>query len=346
MEESVNPAIWIGIVFGAVMGIVLQRSRFCVRKALVETWQVGDNRALRAVVTALLFGLLSTGLMQSTGFLDVEGAIYLRSTVPLYGLALGGLLFGLGMVFAGGCPGRLTVRMAEGDFRAMAPWLVFVLTVMTTFDGILSPLRQGWLVATVDLPAPSLYELIGVSGPWVMFAVALGIAVYLARPLAGGWVWRDRIPLSGVLVGLGVGASWYLNAAVADEFEIPVPAALSFVAPSQELLRSVTMGQLGFTLSFTGASVLGVLIGACLSAVFRREPGGSPVMQPLTLRPLFGAVLMGVGGVLAQGCTFGRGLAGFSVLSLGSFLVIAMICLGVWLGWVFEQRRAGSANQP
>jgi uncharacterized membrane protein YedE/YeeE len=43
---------------------------------------------------------------------------------------------------------------------------------------------------------------------------------------------------------------------------------------------------------------------------------------------LIGAVLMGVGGVTALGCTIGQGLSGISTLSLGSALALAGIVAG------------------
>jgi len=43
---------------------------------------------------------------------------------------------------------------------------------------------------------------------------------------------------------------------------------------------------------------------------------------------LIGAVLMGVGGVTALGCTIGQGLSGLSTLSLGSFVALAGILAG------------------
>ena len=48
-------------------------------------------------------------------------------------------------------------------------------------------------------------------------------------------------------------------------------------------------------------------------------------------RHMFGAVIMGIGGVLALGCTIGQGLTGMSTLALGSLIALASIILGaVW----------------
>jgi hypothetical protein len=49
-----------------------------------------------------------------------------------------------------------------------------------------------------------------------------------------------------------------------------------------------------------------------------------------------GAVLMGVGGVTAMGCTVGQGLSGLSTLALGSFVAFAGIVAGAVAGLKYQ----------
>ena len=56
------------------------------------------------------------------------------------------------------------------------------------------------------------------------------------------------------------------------------------------------------------------------------------------VRHLLGAVLMGVGGVTALGCTFGQGISGIATLSLGSFIAVAGLIAGAWLTLRWELR--------
>jgi uncharacterized membrane protein YedE/YeeE len=53
---------------------------------------------------------------------------------------------------------------------------------------------------------------------------------------------------------------------------------------------------------------------------------------------LFGAVLMGFGGVTAMGCTIGQGLSGVSTLALGSFIALAGIVAGAVATMKWQQR--------
>ena len=80
---------------------------------------------------------------------------------------------------------------------------------------------------------------------------------------------------------------------------------------------------------FGTASVFGALLGACVAALAMRRFHVSTFADTGdTLRNLLGAALMGIGGVLALGCTVGQAITGVSTLALGSFLTFAAIVAG------------------
>jgi uncharacterized membrane protein YedE/YeeE len=70
-----------------------------------------------------------------------------------------------------------------------------------------------------------------------------------------------------------------------------------------------------------------------MSGTFRWE--GFRDAQDTALH-LLGAVLMGVGGVTAMGCTVGQGLSGLSTLSASSALAVLGIAAGAWLGFKIQ----------
>ena len=79
-------------------------------------------------------------------------------------------------------------------------------------------------------------------------------------------------------------------------------------------------------------TTVGVVLGSAAVALatrtFRWEAFGG---VEDTANHLVGALLMGVGGVTALGCTIGQGLSGLSTLSLGSMLALAGILSGAVL---------------
>ncbi len=111
-----NPtAALFGLITGIVFGVSAQRSRFCLRAAAVEfarrmmdasvaVWLLTFSTALVWVQGASLFGLMRP-----------EDARMMAVTGSWSGAIIGGLLFGVGMVLARGCSGRLLVLAATGE---------------------------------------------------------------------------------------------------------------------------------------------------------------------------------------------------------------------------------------
>lgn len=328
---SVNLPLWGGLVLGVLLGVVLQRSSFCARAALADAFDGKDKGRLRAFVLAMAVTLLGTQLLVGYGLVNVSGTPYLRAGVPLLGLLAGGVLFGAGMMLAGGCPSRLIVRSAQGQGAALLTWLVFVLAIMASLEGVLAPVRELLTGPSVQLPAASLPALLGGVPAWAVTAAVLVLMALFLFTAPKGSAWRGwRLPLGGALVGLLVAASWYVSVAGADEFETPAATSLAFVAPAQDFLRFVTMTRLGFGLKFGAASVLGVFVGAFASALLARQFSWAVPTGAQMLRNLAGGVLMALGGILAMGCTIGQGMAGVATLSVSSLLAVAAMVLGAW----------------
>jgi uncharacterized protein len=114
--------------------------------------------------------------------------------------------------------------------------------------------------------------------------------------------------------------------------------SLSFVAPNGYALDWLMMfSDKSKTLSLGIVATLGVVLGSALVALvsrtFRWEGFGG---TEDTANHLVGAVLMGVGGVTALGCTVGQGLSGVSTLSLGSFIALAAIIAGAVLALRYQ----------
>ncbi|MEL6979132.1 MAG: YeeE/YedE thiosulfate transporter family protein, partial [Pseudomonadota bacterium] len=81
--------------------------------------------------------------------------------------------------------------------------------------------------------------------------------------------------------------------------------------------------------SFGVGVVAGALVGSHLSARLRGELALESFSAPQqTSRYLLGGAMMGVGGVLAGGCTIGAGLTGVSTLGLAPALALLAIMVG------------------
>ena len=114
--------------------------------------------------------------------------------------------------------------------------------------------------------------------------------------------------------------------------------ALSFVAPVAYTLDWLMFfSDKSKVLTLGVVSVFGVVAGSAVVAVasrnFRWEGFGS---TEDVANHLVGAVLMGVGGVTAMGCTVGQGLSGISTLSITSFIAVAAILVGAVMAFKYQ----------
>jgi len=107
------------------------------------------------------------------------------------------------------------------------------------------------------------------------------------------------------------------------------PQSYTFINPIGQSMRYAVKGFDNAYLTFGVVAVLGVILGSLLwsllSKSFRFEWFAS--FKDFATH-LIGGILMGIGGVLALGCTIGQGITGVSTLSMGSFLALVSIIFG------------------
>jgi len=117
----------IAFVFGSVVGLLVQRSRFCNTAALRDAMLFKTFRNTKALLVAMM--ILTIGF---TGFISVGAGNPMRFDVGI-NQVLGLFLFGTGMVLAGACTVSTWVKAGEGNFGAI--WaLLFTFIGMFLFS--------------------------------------------------------------------------------------------------------------------------------------------------------------------------------------------------------------------
>ena len=139
-----------GAAIGLGFGFFGQRSRFCMRSAVIEFSRGTREGKLTVWLFAFATAVLLTQLFVLAGWLDVTQARQLTARGSLSGAAVGGALFGVGMILARGCSSRLLVLAAQGNLRALLSGLMFAVAAQSAAVGLLSPLRleisNAWTV--------------------------------------------------------------------------------------------------------------------------------------------------------------------------------------------------------
>ncbi|MEZ5815947.1 MAG: YeeE/YedE family protein [Hyphomicrobiaceae bacterium] len=332
-------SVLIGAGLGVAFGVLAQRTRFCLRRAIAGPLR--DRSAAWGMWSvALAAAIAGTAALLAAGLVDLSDHRLLAARLPVAAVVVGGILFGIGMVLARGCASRLTVLAGTGNLRALTAVIVFAAVAHATLKGVLSPVRTALGAYAVDLGSvTSLAALPGGRLLWSAVAIAALLVIAArsdARPfhLAGA-------ALIGALAPLGWWATGWL---LRDDFEpVPVESIALTSAGAETLFWWVASTAIQPT--FGVGFLAGVVSGSAIAALVAREWRlvGFTEETP-TGRYLAGGALMGVGGVLAGGCTIGAGLAGASTLSIAAILALASILVGAALArWALSVERPRTA---
>ncbi|MBC9877104.1 YeeE/YedE family protein [Bradyrhizobium sp. INPA01-394B] len=337
--EQTRLVILAGLVIGLVYGSVGLLSGFCLMSSL-RGWLVeGDGRLVRSYALAIAVAIAASQFLAGTGMVDLGKSIYLQPTISAPVLFLGGLLFGYGMVLSNGCGSRALVLLGRGNLRSFVVVIVLAIVAQMTLKGLIAPARIALVQASqATVSANSLPLLLTRSGAAdavsrMLAAAAIVLALILFAFAHPAFRRSPGQIASGAIIGLLVAAGWFATGYLgADDFN-PVPVtSLTFIAPIADSLQYAMLST-GLTLNFGIATVGGVFAGSLVTALitgrFKLEGYSSPRHM---LRSAAGAALMGIGGVMAFGCSIGQGLTGVSTLALGSFIAVAGILLGTTAG--------------
>ena len=237
-----------GLVLGFLFGAIVFRTNYCAMGSLSDILNFGDWRRFRAWVLAAATALIGAQLLQAAGAVSLEKSMYMAPALGWVGHIAGGLIFGFGMVFAGGCPSRNLARAGGGDLRALMTLIVLGLFAYMTIGGIVAPgarpssgpprwdwprRRRAW--ATCSAAATGL----GVSaGNLLITAVLAGLALVYCFGNARFRASPVHI-LSGIGVGLVVVGGWALTGLAYDDFAArpTAPISLTYVRPAGDALE-------------------------------------------------------------------------------------------------------------
>ena len=332
-------SVWFALIIGLSFGALAQVTRFCFRRAVVGE----DRRAAAGVwLTALAVAVLGTQAAVAGGYISFEDHRFMTAEMPVLAIGLGGLLFGAGMVLTRGCVSRLTVLAGSGNLRAALVLIAFAIVAHMTLKGVLAPLRTALGTVTVDMG--DAITLAALPGGALVWSGLIALAA-LAFALRSG----NSLGMLGlaVLIGLLVPAAWVgTGFLLYDDFDPIAMESLSFTSPAADtLFWGIASSSIapGFGTGLVGGVLLGALAASLIFGGFTWQSFESPRQ---TGRYMAGAALMGLGGVLAGGCTLGAGLSGVPTLSVAAILALAAIALGARAMDALLSRDASANGAP
>jgi hypothetical protein len=162
----------LGLLTGLAFGFLLQRGGVTRYRVILGQFLLKDHTVLKTMLTAVVVGSAGVyALHQFGGYTALgEVALHVKSTAVL-GNILGGLIFGVGMVLLGYCPGTGVAALGDGSRHAI-PGLFGMLAGAAIYAEAY-PAIKGSLLTVLSYGKITLPGVLQLS-PW-LFVVGLAI---------------------------------------------------------------------------------------------------------------------------------------------------------------------------
>ncbi|MBL4916490.1 YeeE/YedE family protein [Szabonella alba] len=334
-----------GLVGGVVLGLAARLGDFCTLGAIEAAAYGADQRRLRLWGVVLGVAILGTYGGAALGLIDIAGTFYHQIAWNPLASVFGGLLFGYGMAMAGNCGFGALVRFGGGDLRSLVVVVVMGIFSFVALSGPLAPLRLMLFPQADAASAQGIAQMVnGATGlPLLLVAGLIAVALLVWALTHAPLRTAPKMVLWGVAAGLAVVWSFAATSALNDaSFAAVQVEGLSFTAPlgrSLIWLMTSTAGGITFSVGAVAGVMLGALAGSLWRGMFRWEACEDP--RELG-RQVSGAAMMGVGGVIALGCSVGQGVSAFATLAWSGPVTLAAIGVGA----LFGLRRLIGGFQP
>jgi hypothetical protein len=361
MEITTTILLW-AFALAVILGVFATKTNFCTMGAVSDWVNIGDTGRMRAWIFAMGLAILGVMGLSLSGLTDLSlvasndtaNPPYLTSNFAWPRNVLGGLLFGIGMTLGSGCGNKTLIRLGSGNIKSVFVFLAMgIMAYLMIFTNFSYTAFISWMEpAFIDLSLSGI-ENQGVGSVIANFAGSdPQTTTTIVAAIIGGllvlWAFMssdfranfDNI-LGGFVVAFVVVAAWWVTtgelgqtlleeAEMMDNRPFAIGAqSFTFVQPSGHFLRWIETGFSSSMITFALVAGFGVVAGAFLYSVvsgkFRIEWFAN--WKDFAIH-IIGGLLMGIGGVLAMGCTIGQAVTGVSTLAMGSFLTFFAIVLG------------------
>ncbi len=168
-----NTEQWLGLVTGALFGLLLQKGRVLRFDKQVGAMLLKDMTIFKFMLSAILVGMVGILLLSQMDIIKIS-----HKPMNVGAVLIGGGLFGIGWAIMGFCPGTSIGAIGEGRWHAV--FAVIGMVVGAALYAELYPFFKSTVLAWKDFGKIGLPETLGLS-PWVIVPVfwAAVIAVFV-----------------------------------------------------------------------------------------------------------------------------------------------------------------------
>lgn len=373
--ETEMAVFWL---FGLAFGFVLQKSRFCFASAFRDIFLLRHGRVMKGVLAGLAVATVGFALIMSNfipnprlGILPPEAHI-----MPLgLNIVLGGLLFGLGMVVAGGCVSGSIYRMGEGY---VASWVAF-LGIMIGLLAASYTWNWWWRFQISRAPRLWLPTWFGHGGAVVVTLAGLGLVYLLVlwwesrgglvipafhsdRPEGDTFADKLNATLRSIFVdswtatrgGVVLGTlnvflyisyhPWGITGEISrwsNGFANWLGVGAGTLEGTDTLGGCVIVSSDGSFLNHMLFLVVGMVVGSLIAALLAHEfKLRIPRRRIRYVQASSGGLVMGYGAGIGMGCTIGAFFSAIPSLAVNGWVFGVMLAVGAFLGTLIIQRLA------
>ncbi|MCF6267097.1 MAG: YeeE/YedE family protein [Desulfuromusa sp.] len=358
--ENQTIILVISAFLGFASGIIMHRSDFCIAGMFRDLFLFRSSPLLRSLVLLIAFSMLLFEIARLVGILNYSLPSSLYGLPSLTNL-LGGILFGIGMVLAGGCVVGTLYKLGAGNLPAACAFLG--LLVGSALYAEFHPHWKQLTLATRLGDAATLPQLLQLPPTLLICVLLLGTGGLLYRWQVKGLLLRpNRVKgylqprtaalllaviglVSFSLLGmpLGITTSYTKIGAFFEQRLIPEHVAsldyfqghgFEFFLPISNQTLHAGAGPFWDGLALIQFPLtLGIVVGSALSAIsMGKFSCRFDIPRCQLFSALFGGIIMGLGARMTPACNVWHLLGGLPILSLQSLLFTLGLLPGAWIG--------------
>jgi len=326
--------ISIALTIGIIVGLILQRGRVCTNTAFRNLLLIRNSELFLVILTTVAIEIVGYQLLL---LLPIPGFTFQSNPIPfsILLIPLGGFIFGVGTVIAGGCAGGVCYRIGEGSVKSLLAFFGFAIGIgviaINPLNGIITELRDSTSLLIND-KIPSL-ELFMPRWIWTIASLLLLLGtIYYYRIQTPKMThlrphWTPLI--SGALLGVLGALARYSSTLTGRSFGFSTTDGIGEIFGT---LANLIGFNSPFTIHWAGLFIIGLIFGAALSSVQIKEFQIKIPKKNDIIRFFGGGLMLGIGAMLAQGCNFGHIFGGIPELGISSFFVLLFMIAGNWFG--------------
>ncbi|MBU0485470.1 MAG: YeeE/YedE family protein [Proteobacteria bacterium] len=360
VTQSILIMYVVGALLGLISGFVMHRSDYCMAGMFRDLFMFRKTFRLRALGLQIVLTMIAFEVFRLLGLLPLYPFPILGT--PSLANIMGGFLFGIGMVLAGGCVVGTLYKMGAGSLLSACAFVGLLLG-----SGIYAEIHPWWKAVikqtTFFADYLTLSQLTGLSPVFfVLVVTVVTLPIFLKwrgqhqweiKSRVAGYLqpWKTGVVLAGVglfsylLIGmpLGITTVYAKMAAMLENVFSPGHVAglaffqgkpLDVIHPASGTLLVGGAGPLvDYLWVIQFPLVVGIVLGSTLSALLLGEfkiYWRLPARQFLIT--LVGGTLLGLASRMVPGCNVWHLMGGLPIFALQSILFLFGLLPGVWVG--------------